>query len=576
MDEVQEIKQRLDIVEVVSGYLTLKRAGTNMKANCPFHNEKSPSFMVSPERQTFRCFGCNEGGDVFTFIEKIEGLDFYNALKILADRAGVKLERQNVRYGNTEHKADKKTRLYEINDWAKKLFHKILVEHPKAAKARSYLEQRGLSEATINRFEIGYAPDSWDLLLKFLKSEGYKEDEAWQAGVAIRSEKGSFYDRFRGRIIFPINNIMGATIAFTSRVLDPTAKEAKYVNSAESPIYTKGNILYGLDKAKLAFRESGLAIVVEGNMDVIACHQAGFQNVVASSGTALTEGQLKILTRYTAEIAFCFDTDDAGQAAMKKAVALALRNDVSAKIIAVPPPFKDPDEAIKSDPENWTKAVGAAKPALEYWIDLLVRKDPDLSVLAKKKIAKEILPVIKMTYSEIEKESYIKYLAKKLAISEKSLVDVLQKTKSENAERRKKEAEGDVHRRELTLEERILGLAWFDFALLGKVKSGIIDLKHKDTPGFIEMIRRGQIEKRNLDPVESRLLDQLVIVLGDELDLNNNEALQAEIEFLAARLKREEREQIKADFARKIEEAESRDDRAETKKLIAEFSRLIK
>ncbi len=430
-NQVQEVKDRADIVEIISSYLTLRKAGVNFKANCPFHNEKTPSLMISQERQSFKCFGCGEGGDVITFIEKIEGLDFYNSLKLLAERVGVELKTNSIKFGDHEFKADQKTRLFEINEWAKKVYHKILVDHPKAEKARDYLKKRGLSKKTIEEFEIGYAPNSWDFLLRFLLNKKYSEEEIVAAGVGIKAERGKVYDRFRGRIIFPINNIMGNTIAFTSRILEDDGKSAKYINSAESAIYIKGKTIYGLDRAKMAIKEKDLAVLVEGQMDVIACHQAGFNNTVATSGTALTLDQLQILSRYTSTIALSFDGDNAGQTAMKRAIRIALQNDISTKIIYLPKEFKDPDEAIKSDAKIWAEAVKKAKPSLQYWIDSLISAAPEMSVDDKKKIAKEILPAIKIAASAIEKEHYIRYLAGKLLISEQSLIAALEKTKED-------------------------------------------------------------------------------------------------------------------------------------------------
>ncbi|MEK9155922.1 MAG: DNA primase [Patescibacteria group bacterium] len=575
MDEVQEIKHRLDIVEVISSYLTLKKAGVNYKGLCPFHNEKTPSFMVSPERQTFKCFGCSEGGDIFTFIEKMEGLDFYNALKILADRAGVQLKSRSVRRGEQEHKADRKTRLFEINDWARRVYYKLLLDHPKADTARSYLKKRGLDQKTITDFQIGYAPDSWDFLIRFLKSKEYTEEEMLQAGLVVRNDRGKYYDRFRGRVMFPISNIMGGTIAFTSRTLKDDAKEAKYINSADSPIYTKGEVLYGLDRARQAIREKGLAIIVEGNMDVIACHQAGFANVVASSGTALTEHQLKIIGRYAGEIAFCFDTDEAGLAAMKRAVTLALKNDVTAKIVAIPAPFKDPDEAIRADSKNWTRAVLAAKLALEHWIDLLVRQNPDLLIPAKKQIAREILPVIKITYSEIEKEGYLRYLANKLAVSERSLAEALEKTRGERAAGGSASAGSPP---KLSLAERIGAFVWFEPARRELVRALIADpaFALPQTPVFREILRQEDFEREKVPAAEANLLDQMILLLSAEMDLTKAEVAETELVYLAKRWQNEKREAARIRFAAKIRQAEEQGDKGEVGRLIAEFSQLIK
>lgn len=577
MDEVEQIKERLDIVDVIGSYLTLKKAGANLKANCPFHHEKTPSFMISPERQTFRCFGCNEGGDVFTFIEKIEGVDFYNALKILADKAGIVLKTDSVKYGEKEFKSDKKTRVFAINDWTKKLYHKILIEHPKAEKARDYVfKKRKLTKKIAEEFEIGYAPDSWDLLIKFLKGKGYTTEEMYLSGVVVRNEKGDYYDRFRGRIIFPINNIMGATVAFTSRILIDDKNQAKYINSSESPLYIKGKTIYGLDKAKLAIKEEGLAVFVEGNMDVIACHQAGFKNVVATSGTAITEEQLKILSRYSSDIAFSFDTDSAGVNAMKKAVGLALKNDINSKIIALGGPYKDPDEAISADPKNWIRAVENSKPSLEHWIDLLIKEDPALEISTKKRIAKEILPVIKTIYSPIEKEYYIKYLSKKISVSEKSLLSALDKTAKVEEKRREDE---DEELQKLGIEEKLFGLLWSKFENITLFKEELknINVNYPELQSFIDLLKKSSsFDKESLKVEEITKLNQLAMLAVKDIDIADDDAVKSEIRFLIGRVKSEQKEHLKDDFAHKIQAAEESGDREKVKKLLAEFSDLIK
>ncbi len=577
-DEVEQIKERLDIVEIISNYLTVKKAGVNLKANCPFHHEKTPSFMISQERQTFKCFGCGEGGDIFTFIEKMEGVDFYNALKILAEKAGVELKNQSVKYGEKEFKSDKKTRIYEINDWAKKLFNKILTDHPKAEKARKYIKSRGITNKTIQEFELGYAPASWDLLVKFLKAKGYQENEIVQAGVAIKSEKGRVYDRFRGRIIFPIHNIMGTTVAFTSRILEddppPAGGQAKYINSAESPVYIKGKTIYGLDKAKMAIKENDLAVFVEGNMDVIACHQAGFKNVVATSGTAMTPEQLKILNRYASVIALSFDHDTAGETAMKKAIKIALQNDINTKIISIEGPYKDPDEAIKADPKNWQRAIDNSRPSLEYWIDLLIKKNPDLSVLTKKAIAKEILPVIKTIFSDIEKEYYVKYLAKKLSVAEKTILNVLEKTKSDGE---KKVSKNEDSAPKLDITEKILGIIWAHPEMILKVKrTAELKLIEPSVDKFAQMVNEKKIDKAKISPEAASAISQYSMVVLKELESENVETIQSELEFLFARLRSDEKEHLKSDFAKKIEMAEAAGDKGKLKELLQEFSSLIK
>jgi len=576
-DQVSEVKDRTDIVEVISTYLTMKKAGSNYKANCPFHSEKTPSFMVSPERQTFKCFGCGEGGDVFTFIEKMEGLDFYNSLKLLAEKAGIQLKSQSIRYGNTEHTADKKTKIFEINEWAKKVYHKILVDHPKAEKAREYLEKRGLMPQSIEAFEIGYAPASWDFLLRFLRSKKYIDTEIIESGVAIRGEQGKIFDRFRGRIMFPINNAMGNTIAFTSRILEDDGKSAKYINSAESPIYTKGKTIYGLDKAKMAVKEAKVAVMVEGNMDVIACHQAGFCNVVAVSGTALTLDQLKILTRYAPVVAFSFDSDNAGQTAMKRAIRMAMQNDISIKIISMPDSFKDPDEAIKADPQNWATAVKKARPALEYWVDSSASETPALNIDDKKRIAKEILPVIKTIYSDIEKEHYIKYLSEKLSVSEQSLIDAMAKTKADK-EFDRGEKDSPVKLEKISAPERIFGLLWANPELLQDnldecQKIGQTEKKYED---LRQQISSGKIEREKIKPESQAVYDQLAILALESVNSEDDEAVAKELKYLLGRYKSDSLEDVKEEFAKKIKEAEKSGDKAKIKDLLSEFSRLIK
>jgi len=575
IDQVAEVKERVDIVEVISTYLTLKKAGSNFKVACPFHNEKTPSMMISPERQTFKCFGCGEGGDVITFIEKIEGLDFYNALKLLADRAGVKLKSQSIKFGEKEYKADKKTKVFEINEWAKKVYHRLLLDHEKAENARKYLDKRGLDKNTIETFEIGYAPNSWDFLLRFLNSKGFTSEEAVEAGVAIRADGGKIYDRFRGRIIFPINNIIGNTIAFTSRVLEDDGKQAKYINSAESSIYIKGKTIYGLDKAKLAIREQNLAIMVEGNMDVIACHQAGFHNVVATSGTALTLDQLKILSRYAPEIAFCFDSDNAGQTAMKRAIRMAMQNDISIKIVSTVP-YKDADEAIKADPKNWEKAVKKSRPALEYWIDSLVNAKSQLEVNDKKNIAKEILPVIKIIFSDIEKEHYIKYLADQLSVSESSLIEALDKSKKDS-EFTKLDKNPSSKKEELSLIERILGFLWAEPGLLEKITNQLDNIKADDKYNpLLSAIKTGNIDRDKIKPESILMYDQLAISVLADIDQSADHAIEEELLYLLGRLNSEKKESIKEEFAKKIKAAERAGDKEKLKSLLVEFSALIK
>jgi DNA primase len=427
--EIEDIKRRIDIIEFIGSYVTLKKAGTNYKGLCPFHNEKTPSMMVSPEKQIFKCFGCNEGGDVFSFLMKVEGLSFGDAIKILADKAGVKLQPRHFDRLSVGEKPGQKSRMLELQQLATRLYQKILLEHPSGKEALEYLEGRGITRETISEFKLGYAPSSWDLLIRFAESRGFTEQELLTSGLTVRKTQNVSggnrisYDRFRERIVFPINNVLGQTVAFTGRLIKDKADAPKYLNSSESPIYQKSQIMYGLDKAKLAIKQADLVVSVEGNMDVVACHQAGFKNVVAVSGTALTKDMLLILSRYTFNIAFSFDSDNAGKLALKRAVGLAGELDLNTKVIALPEEFKDPDEAIKADPKNWEKAVEASMPALEHLINIATRDAVDIG--QKKQVIKEIMPTIKLLKSKTEQEHFLKMLSMKLVVGEQTLIDTL-------------------------------------------------------------------------------------------------------------------------------------------------------
>ncbi|MFA6551593.1 MAG: DNA primase, partial [Patescibacteria group bacterium] len=316
MDQKDEIKSRLDLVEVIREYVQLKAVGVNFQARCPFHREKTPSFVVSPERQIWKCFGCGKGGDVFSFIMEMEGLSFIEALRELAPKAGIELKRHN------PQEISKRNRLLDIMELAVKYYHKLLIEAPSAKPALAYLKNRGLSDDMIEKWQIGYSPESWDSILNFLKAGGYSEQEIFLSGLTVKKENAnSYYDRFRGRIMFPINDYNGSPVAFSARVSperEAAEKMGKYINSPQTPIYDKSRILFGLDKAKQFIRENEAAIIVEGQMDAISSHQAGVKNVVASSGTAFSAEQIKLIKRYTDNILFSFDSDAAGELATNR------------------------------------------------------------------------------------------------------------------------------------------------------------------------------------------------------------------------------------------------------------------
>jgi DNA primase len=420
----EEIKSKLDIVDVIREYVpNLKAVGVNFSALSPFKREKTPSFIVSPEKQIWHCFSTDKGGDIFSFIMEMEGVSFVEALRILAPKAGVQLKRENPEVSS------KRNRLLDIMETAVIFYHKTFLESPAAAGARDYIyNKRGLSEKTVMDWQIGFSPDSWDDLLNVLKKKGYLEPEILAAGLAIKKEgRNSFYNRFRGRIMFPINDINGNTVAFTARVSperEATEQMGKYINSPETMLYSKSHVVFGLDKAKMEVKSLGYAIVVEGQMDCISCHQAGFKNVVASSGTAFTADQLKLLKRYSNNLMLSFDMDSAGQLAADRGIREAFAAEMNIKVIVLPE-GKDPDELIRRDVEAWKKSVAEAKHVMQYYFDKIFAAYNVEESEGKREAARKILPIIARLPDRIEQDHWLQKLASKLKVSETALRETL-------------------------------------------------------------------------------------------------------------------------------------------------------
>ena len=425
MDTVEEIKSKLDIVDVISEYIQLKRAGTSFKARCPFHQEKAPSFFVSPEKQIWHCFGCGAGGDIFGFVMEIEGLDFPEALRILAKKAGVEIKTYD------RQAVSQKTKLIDICRLSAEFYHKVFWQSPLAEQARKYLKQRGLNKKIINEFQIGFAPDKWDLVFKFLTKRGFSPKDIEIAGLVIKRQE-RYFDRFRSRIIFPIADVHDQVVGFTGRVLPGVKDEdkmAKYVNTPETPIYVKSRILYGLNKAKIHAKRQNSLILVEGNMDVLACAQAGYENTVCTSGTALTQEQIKILQRYSQNIILGFDVDLAGQAATQRSIDLLLQQDLNVKVLNLEK-GKDPDECIRENLKEWKRAVKNPQPIMEYYFSLAFHNKDLKKIEDKKQIGKTLLPIIAKLGDPVEKDLWLKRLSSDLNVSEISLRDALRRVKS--------------------------------------------------------------------------------------------------------------------------------------------------
>lgn len=418
MSSAEEIKGKLDIVEVIREYIQVKAVGANFQALCPFHREKSPSFVISPDKQIWHCFGCGKGGDILSFVQEMEGLNFPDTLRLLAPRAGVVLKYEN------KAEYSKRGRLLDCLESAAKQYSLWLKTEKTGQHLHTYLLKRGLSEETIKNWQIGYSPEKWTAMLEYLKTQKFTEAEIFAAGLAGRSERGSVYDRFRDRITFPIKDVSGATIAFTARV-NPEKVETmpggKYINSPQTEVYDKSRVLFALDKAKKAIKERGFAIVVEGQMDAIACHQHGFNNTVASSGTALTVEQLKLLKRFTNNLALSFDMDKAGQLAADRGIKEAMGLDINIKIITLPQQYKDPDECLSKNPEDFKQAIIDSQAMMEYYFNK-VKTDKDLRKLSdKKEVASLMLAMISKLANKIDQDYWFQRLAENLAISEQVL-----------------------------------------------------------------------------------------------------------------------------------------------------------
>lgn len=453
MSVVEEIKDRLDIVEVISAYTPLRKAGSVYKGLCPFHQEKTPSFVVYPDQGTWHCFGaCGIGGDVFSFVMKRDNLDFREALEVLAQKAGVELPAANAAPGEHSQYLD---RLREINQAAARFFQQQLLGSTQGRPARDYLAGRGLSDATLEAFGLGYAPDRWDSLLLYLQGQNYTPDDLLAAGLIIERDqpepgRSPYFDRFRHRVMIPIRDLHGHIVGFGARALR-SDQQPKYLNTAQTPLFDKSSLLYGLDMARRAIRPRGKAIIVEGYMDVIACHQAGEDNVVASMGTSLTETQVRQLRRYTTTIVLALDADAAGQAATLRGLTQAreaidrewvpvvtatglVRHEARLAVelqVMTLPEGKDPDDVVRADAQQWRELVNNAQPVVDYYFEL-ARRELDLKSAAGKSAAVERLaPLITEVSDEIKRAHYTQQLARLIQTDERTLERTLQKRRKQ-------------------------------------------------------------------------------------------------------------------------------------------------
>ncbi len=427
---VEQIKRKANIVEYINSFVPLQKAGRNFKGLCPFHQEKSPSFIVSPDRQIWHCFGsCADGGDVIRFLMKWDRLTFSEAVKELA--AFYRIPFTSVSIDDVSFK--QKERLFILNRTACDFYRYLLNENAFGAVARSYIRQRNLKKAVLDAFELGYAPSSWDSLHRFLLQKKFRDEEMFSAGVVVKSENGTFYDRFRGRLIFPLKDSRGNIIGFSGRILHDEKKQAKYINSPETLLYHKRETLFGLNITKDYIRKKNCVIVVEGEFDMISLFQSGIGNVVAIKGSALTKEQLLLIKRFTNRIYLALDSDAAGEEAMKRGIEDAELLDVELGVIKFPQ-GKDPDEALHQDKEATLQAVRSPVPIYDFLIEYFQKKYPEDNVFSRKNIGEELLPFFNYIQNPIVLSYYIKKLAVLLHVSESSITATMRKLKYKKKE----------------------------------------------------------------------------------------------------------------------------------------------
>jgi len=423
---IEEIKEKLDVVEIIGNYLKLKKTGANYSANCPFHSENKPSFFVSPARQVWKCFGCGEGGSVFDFVMKIEGVEFGDALRILSKKAGVQLKPRDPKVQT------RRQRFYEVCELGCQFFEKQLESGKLGKKAKEYLLERGITQESIKKWRIGYSPDTWRGLSDFLVGKGYKREEVVSVGLAVKSEKSKTpYDRFRGRIIFPVFDLQSQVIGFGGRIFKQEEETAKYLNVPQTPLYNKSKILYGLNNAKVDIRKKNQCILAEGYTDVIMSHQEGFDNTVATSGTALTSDHLDILKRYSENLVLAFDMDIAGNTATKRGIDSAQEKGFNIKVIKMPPE-SDPADIISESSQKWQKLLEKSQSIMEFYFNSAFSAHDKETAEGKKEISRIVLPVIKKIPNKIEQSHWIQRLSKDLKVGEEDVFEELNKIKDSN------------------------------------------------------------------------------------------------------------------------------------------------
>jgi DNA primase len=517
---VQKIKERLSIEEVVSSYIKLEKVGSNLKARCPFHNEKTPSFFVSRDRGNYYCFGCGAKGDIFTFVEEFEGLDFRGSLKLLAERAGVILENYNPK------EESEKEKLYRAMEEATKFFCGNL---SKNSEVLNYLKSRGLEEKSIKDFKIGFIKNDWRELYSFLQKKGFSDVEMEKAGLIKKvPEKSGYYDRFRGRIMFPISDSSGRIIAFSGRLFVDDGKSAKYLNSPETPIFNKSAVLYGLDKAKDSIRKNNFSILVEGQFDLVLSHQAGFRNTIATSGTALSDSiiskenvvsSLGLVLRLSNNILLAFDSDKAGINASVRAGKIALSLGMDVKAVSMPDGVDPADLISQKGSDAWREAIRNSKHLIEFLLEKVLRNFDGDSRKIGREVKEKILPYVNAIESSIEKSYFIKKISDLTQIPESDLRDDLKKieqeSKYESKEIKEVQKIGSTVFKKDYIERRLLGIIFWQKTL----KEQKIDILKLQNEVFeILNVNEEELREKLKDSLED-LIFEAEVFYGQDVDL---------------------------------------------------------
>lgn len=564
MSNVDKIKERLSVADVVGAYLKLQKAGSNFKAKCPFHNEKTPSFFVSPDRGSYYCFGCGAKGDIFNFIQEIEGLDFLGALKLLADRAGVDLK--------FEEKRDKgeRERLFDLLDIATAFFQSNLEKDKPAVE---YLKKRSVRSSSISDWRIGYAKDTWRDLASFAEKMGFREGELLKVGLIKKAEGGRIYDVFRGRIIFPIFDSAGRPIAFSGRLFPEKEQGGsdgqvapKYLNSPETELFNKSETLYGLDRAKSDIRSKNYTVLVEGQMDLILSHQAGFTNTVATSGTALTINQLQRLKRLSERVIFSYDGDQAGFKAVERAARLAISLGMNARVAALPK-GEDPASLIAVAPEKYLSLLKTSKHIINFYLEKIMEAGFDKR-RQDREIALKILPFLKIIPSGIEQARFISEVAEKSDIPEAAIQSDLKKIRLdeeflENLENKEFNSSGSQSNRKSNIMSRLAGIVFWldkspDNSRASEIRQKILSFSDLDFRVFLEEVAS---KKEGL-------------VFEAEVYFSGKDNLDEIIEDLVFNLEEEILKDQLSDALRELKDAESKREKDDLGRLLSRCQEL--